>query len=97
VWRHTEDGEDVQLLSRPLEQWQDVIPTLVTMDLDSPMYKDVMDHVVDHNDRLEAERGVAIREAVGEQTEHLWKLVADRQNGRTTFRALPGSDPARQM
>lgn len=96
VHRHNEDGTDTPILTRPLERWHEIIPELTKIDINSPMYKDVAQQIIDHNDALERERGQAIREAVGEQTEHLWKLVADRQNGRTTFRGLPGQNPDKQ-
>lgn len=96
VVRHNEDGTDTPILQRPMERWHEIIPELVKIDINSPMYKDTTEAVIQHNDKLEAERGQAIREAVGEQTEHLWRLVSDRQNGRTTFRGLPGRNPDKQ-
>lgn len=96
VHRHNEDGTDTPILQRKIEEWHTIIPELVKIDPASPMFRSTHDLVVEHNDRLERERGRDIAEARGEMTEHLWKLVSDRQNGPNTFRGIPGRNPAKQ-
>lgn len=96
VHRHNEDGTDTPILQRPMDRWHEIIPELVKIDPASPMFKNTMDVIEKHNDAIDRERGRAIAEARGEMTEHLWKLVSDRQNGRSTFRGLPGQNPEKQ-
>jgi hypothetical protein len=96
VWRHNEDGTDAEILHRAAKDWHEIIPALVQLDPRTPGFKDTMTTLTAHNDKVDAERGQAIRDAHGEMTEHLWKLYADRNFGRTTFRGMPGRNPDKQ-
>lgn len=97
VHRHNEDGTDTPILQRPVEEWHTIIPELVKIDPSSPMFRNTHDLVVEHNAAIDRERGTAIAEARGEMTEHLWKLVSDRQDGPNKFRGMPGLNPEKQM
>jgi hypothetical protein len=97
IWRHNEDGTDTRILQRPADKMTELIPELIRCDPRTPGFEPVMDRVEKAEAAVERERSRRIQEAVGEQTEHLWKLVADRQNGKTTFRGMPGSNPDKQL
>lgn len=96
VWRHNEDGTDTLILHRQLNAWHELIPALVQIDPRTPGHKDAFTQVAKANEREHKAAADAVKEAHGEATEHLWKLVADRNNGRTTFRGMPGSNPDKQ-
>lgn len=97
VWRNCEDGTEQRILQRKAEEIVDIIPSLITQDPRTPGFEPVMDTVTREHDAAHKERATAIGEAIGEKQEHLWKLVGDSQNGRTTFRGLPGRNPDKQM
>lgn len=97
VWRNCEDGTEQRLLQRKAEEITEIIPSLIKMDPRTPGFENVMDTVEREDAAIQKARADKIGEAIGEQREHLWKLVADRQNGKTTFRGLPGRNPEKQM
>lgn len=96
VFRHNEDGTDTSILSRRLDQWHEIIPALVQLDPRTPGHVPTMQRVERANAIEHKQRDDEFREAHGEATEHLWKLVADRQNGPSTFRQIPGRNPDKQ-
>lgn len=97
VWRHNEDGTEARILQRKAGEIAEIIPTLIGVDPRTPGFEPVMDQIEREDDQNHKEKQYAIAQAVGEQREHLWKLVADRQNGKTTFRGMPGSNPDKQL
>ena len=97
VWRHCEDGTMQHVITRRIELAHEILPELVQMDPRTPGFRSSADVVIDHNAKVDAEKEYAIGQAQGEMVEHLWKLTADRQNGKTTFRGMPGSNPDKQM
>jgi hypothetical protein len=96
VWRHNEDGTDAEVLHRAAKDWHEIIPALVQLDPRTPGHVDTMTHIEKYNEKIDRDKGRAIAEARGEMTEHLWKLMADRRNGPSTFRQMPGSNPDKQ-
>lgn len=96
VWRHNEDGTDTNILSRKLTDFADIIPALVQIDPRTPGHVGTIERIEKENKLRDKHAADAVQEAHGEATEHLWKLVADRENGRTTFRGMPGSNPDKQ-
>lgn len=96
VWRHCEDGKDRLIISKGLDAVHEIIPSLCKMDPRSPGFEDTHDAVVANNAKVDADRAYDVQQAIGEMTEHLWHLTADSQNGRTTFRGMPGSNPDKQ-
>lgn len=97
VWRHTELGSDERILQVTLDRVLDIIPRLIDMDPNTPNQRPLWDRVIEENDRHDTENTQHIQEAHGEMAEHFWKLIADREHGKTTFRGMPGSNPDRQM
>jgi hypothetical protein len=97
VWRHNEDGTDLRLFSRQAEALTDIIPTLIGIDPRTPGHEPTMDKVEREDAIVQKERATAIGEAHGEAAEHLWKLVADKTNGPSTFRGMPGRNPDKQL
>lgn len=97
VHRHTELGKDEIILALKGEELYSIFDKLIDIDPNTPGWEPVIDRVMREDERMHAERERAIAEARGEQMEHLWALVGDRQNGRTTFRGMPGSNPEKQM
>lgn len=97
VFRHNEDGTDTNILSRKLDAWHDIIPSLVQLDPRNPGHVDTMTKVEKANAIVDKANSTAVAEAHGEAAEHLWKLVADREHGKTTFRQMPGSNPDKQQ
>jgi hypothetical protein len=97
IWRHNEDGTEGEILHRTESQFNEIIPELVKLDPRTPGHVPTMDLLEAHNKIVDKSKSDTIKEAVGEHVEHLWKLVADRTNGRTTFRGLPGRNSDRQM
>lgn len=85
VWRHNEDGTDTELFHREAKDWHQIIPKLVGLDPRTPGHVDTATEIETNNAKIEKDKTTAYREAHGEMAEHLWKLVADRQNGRSTF------------
>lgn len=96
VMRHNEDGTDLPILQRRLDQWHEIIPAMVQIDPRTPGHVDTMTRVERANTLEEKHRSDDFQEAHGEATEHLWKLVSDRQNGRNTTRQVPGRNPGKQ-
>lgn len=97
VKRHTELGKEEIILRLKGEDLYRIFEKLIAIDPRTPGHEDTMDVVEREDALLQKHRQQAIAEAHGENMEHLWALVADRQNGRTTFRGMPGSNPDRQM
>ena len=97
VWRHNEDGTDLRLLQRAGSKVVEIIPALIKMDPRTPGFETVMDTVEREDAKVQKDKAYAIGQAHGEHAEHLWKLVADVQNGRSTFRGMPGSNPDKQL
>jgi hypothetical protein len=97
VMRHCETGEDEPILQAKGTELHRIIPRLIQMDPRTPGFEDVMDKVEREDALVHKHKQQAIAEAEGEAREHLWALVSDRQNGRTTFRGMPGSNPDRQL
>jgi len=97
IWRHNEDGTDLRILQRKAEEIDQLIPALIAIDPRTPGHEPTMDRVEREDAIVQKEKAYAIQQAHGEHAEHLWKLVADRQNGKTTFRGMPGSNPDKQM
>lgn len=96
VWRHNEDGSDKEIIHRDLDKFHEIIPELNKMRVGGRGFEDTALSSEAWNAKIDKERSDAVRDAQAEMTEHLWKLVADRQNGRTTFRGLPGLNPEKQ-
>lgn len=96
VRRHLEDGTDETIISRPLHLLHEILPALVQMDPRNPGFKSTFDRVNEHNDARDKQAATDVREAHGEMVEHLWALAHDRSGPKTTFRQMPGLDPARQ-
>jgi len=92
VVRHCEDGTDQRIMQRPLTKLHEIIPALNGIDPRTPAFEPVMDVVEREDAQKQKDVEYKIGQAIGEQREHLWKLVADRQNGLTTFRQMGGSD-----
>jgi hypothetical protein len=97
VMRHCETGEDLRICQVPIDKLHAVIPKLIDQDPRTPNQRPLIDRVIEENDAHDAENTRQIREVRSEMTEHFWKLVADTENGKTTFRGMPGRDPSRQM
>jgi hypothetical protein len=97
VMRHCETGVDEVIFRRKYEQLHEIIPTLIRHDPRTPGFEDVMDTVEREDTAKQKAVATHIGEARAECAEHLWALVGDRQNGRTTFRGLPGLNPDKQM
>lgn len=97
VWRHNEDGTDTEVIHRAAKDWHEIIPELVQLDPRTPGHVDTMTKIEAANKAQESANTRAFNDAYGEMTEHLWKLVSDRQDGPNTFRQMPGRNPDRQM
>lgn len=96
VWRNNEDGTRGRLFQLAGDRAIDIIPKLIEMDPRTPGHVATMDRVEKANAIEEREKEYAIEQAHGEAAEHLWKLVADRENGPSTFRQMPGRNPDKQ-
>jgi hypothetical protein len=96
VWRHNEDGTEKRILMRKAEQAVDIIPSLIQIDPRTPGFVPTMDRVEKEAAQVDKEKSIAIREAVGEQAEHLWKLIHDVREGPSTFRQMPGRNLDKQ-
>lgn len=92
VMRHCETGKDEILMRRKMEDLHKIIPQLITSDPRTPGFEDVMDTVEREDAAKQKQVATDIFEARAECAEHLWALVGDRQNGRTTHRQVGGSD-----
>jgi hypothetical protein len=97
VRRNCESGKDEVILQLKGHELYTIFDRLIKMDPRTPGFEPVMDTVEREDAQVQKEKGKAIQEAVGQHAEHLWALVGDKQNGRTTFRGLPGRNPDRQM
>lgn len=97
VWRHNEDGTDKNILTRKGTELHTIIPALIEIDPRTPGFEPVMDRVEREDAILQKHRQADIADAVGQKMDHLWNLVADTQNGRTTFRGMPGRNPEKQL
>lgn len=92
VWRHTEEGKDTRILQRPVTDLVGVIPALIGVDPRTPGHENAFDKLEKEDAQVQKDKSYAIQQAHGEHAEHLWKLVADTENGKTTFRQIGGSD-----
>ncbi len=92
VRRHCEDGVTRLIKQVQVDKLVDIIPSLIAQDPRTPNQRPLFDLVVEENDRHDAANTRQIQEAKGEATEHFWKLIADREFGKTTFRQVGGSD-----
>lgn len=86
VWRHTEDGEDVQIGHWRLDEYLKIIPDLVDMDPRKPGHESVLDKIDRHNEALEREQSHRYYDAVGEMMDHYIRLWHDRTQPKNTFR-----------
>lgn len=97
VWRHLEDGTDERIITVDMNELHTLLPKLCQMDPRSPGFVDQFEAASKANDQAHADRARDLREAHGEMTEHLFKLWHDRNNPKTTFRQMPGSNPDKQL
>ena len=97
VWRVNEDGTEKQIIARAIEAFYTIIPELVQMDPRTPGFRSTFERAEESNAAVDKANTQAVQEAQGEATEHLWRLVADRQNGPSTFRQIPGRNPDKQL
>lgn len=92
VTRHNEDGTDLPVLQVKGLELYDLIPKLIEMDPRTRGFEPVMDRV-EREDAIQQKRVEdRIKDAQGEATEHLWRLVQERVHGRSTIRQVGGSD-----
>lgn len=96
VWRHNEDGTFMYIMGRDIDRAHEIIPELAKRRVGGSGFVDGVTEAQSWNDSVEKDRARAVQEAQQEHLEHLWKLVADRQNGKTTFRQMPGLNPDKQ-
>jgi hypothetical protein len=92
VIRHCEDGVDRRIKQVGVDRLVDLIPALISQDPRTPGQLPLIDRVMAENDAADRAAAQRIAEAKGEMTEHFWKLVADRENGRQTHRQVGGFD-----
>jgi hypothetical protein len=62
------------------------------MDPRTPGFEPVMDTVEREDKLVQKHKEDAIKDAQGEATEHLWRLVQERLHGRATTRQVQGFD-----
>lgn len=97
VHRHNEDGTDTEVLHRAAADWHEIIPELVKLDPRTPGHVDTIDQVMRDNAAAERDNTRKFQDSYGEMTDHLWRLISDRQNGRNTTRQVPGRNPDKQL
>lgn len=98
VWRHCEDGVDRMIGHWRMEEFDRILYDLATMRAGAEGRTtgavDRIDKANDANEKRVWEKG---RDAYGEMLEHLAKLWHDRNNPKTVFRGMPGSNPDKQL
>lgn len=85
VWRHTEDGEDVRIGTWKMEDLSRIIMDIAPLRLDSPGHVDTLAEIDKANDKLEADRSQAFKEAAFELLDHQIRLHHDLTQPKNRF------------
>lgn len=90
VWRHTENGEDLQIGHWRLEEFDRILLDLVQMDPRTPGHVDVTTRLEQAEKKKEKEVSDQLRDALGPMLEHQMALARDLANPQTTFYQVGG-------
>lgn len=96
VWRNNEDGTSKMIDRFRVEDFDKILITMAGLRLDAPGHVGTLDQIDAHNDAIEAAASQAFKDAAGEASEHLAKLVHDTSGPKNVFRGMPGLNPDKQ-
>lgn len=97
VWRICEDGEERLLAHWLPVEFDRILFDLAMMRSESPAHVDVGDAIDAANVEHEKKVWTPYRESQLTMLDHLVRLKHDTEEGKTTFRQMPGSNPEKQL
>ncbi len=97
VWRNCEDGMERLIGHWLMEEIDRIVYDLARMRAESPGHEDVIDKIEKANAEVERANHDRFRDSYGEMLSHMASLYVDREQGKNTFRGMPGRNPDKQL
>lgn len=85
VKRHTEEGKLADIISRPVDQWTEIIPELVKIDPRTPGFENSALLAQKANEAIEKKQSEMFADSYGAAAEHQANINHERYWGKTFF------------